>query len=415
MRGGGAALPPKAVTILKQLGLVRPDMSAQQLTKNLVGALLARGFGGGGGPLAQQLSAALAAFQRANGLPPSGQLDAKTAQLLQQSGALPRAAGGLGVKDGFEGARAPAKDAAQALGKEQSQGPQQLFAGAMKAAADGSPQSMQLLSGLLGLGGGGLAAGNQGGEGAAPTPGQAQVALADGAGQGIAAKAEGHNANARVDGSGLSRSLAGAPAQKGASEQTRGKPGAQDARRRGLEEDGDDAEDGLEDGEGKGSGQGGGEGGGAEDGASAQGARAGDQGGSERLSGNASSGDARDDDERGNASFDEGSGGAGHHRMPPIAVQWRRALDEVRRQGGTQNRATTYSWDVRFYRPAVYGAGQKAEEILHVVVQDATAFDRAWPRAVEALSTLARRYDGDDADLPLEEDVLRAIRKARVT
>lgn len=421
-QGNGAPLVPgQAAQILQQLGLVKPGMSALQITQNLLGALQAKGFGATGGAFAQQLSAALATFQRANGLPVTGQLDQATAALLQKQGLLAKnlgaSAGVLNVKDGFEGARLQSQSA-NAGGAKADATVQQLLSGVVKAAVEGSQKAMEFLSGLLGLGGGGVAAGGKGGEAgqAAAPQGGAVVAEAAAQAAGKSADGKGDNAQVRHDGSGLARDVAGHASKSGAKEKVRSKSGLKDATDRGLEDE-DDGEEGLEDGEGEGTSHGDGEGGGAEDGAHAKGTRDGDEDGSERWQGNAPSGDDdKDDERRGNATLGEHWDAArGHYAIPSVGEQWRRALDVVRRDGETSNRATTYTWDVRFYRPGVYGPGQKAEEILHLSVQEATAFDRAWAKSVEALTALARLHDGEGGDLPINEDLLRAIRKARVT
>src|SRR5690606_4915991 len=139
-----------------------------------------------------------------------------------------------------------------------------------------------------------------------------------------------------------------------------------------------------------------GEGGGAEDGAFTKGTKHGDEDGSERFQGNAPSGDSdKDDERRGHATLDDYWDAArGHYAIPSVAEQWRRALDQVRKDAESANRTTTYTWDVRFYRPGVYGPGQKGEEILHLVVQEATAFDRSWAKSVDALTALVELHDG---------------------
>lgn len=421
-KGNATQVPGQAAQVLQQLGLVKPGMSALQITQNLLGAMQARGFGGGlGGALAQQLSAALAAFQRANGLPVTGQLDRATAALLQKQGLLPKnvgvSGGVLDVKDGFEGKRAASEantstSAGAAKGETSAQ---QILANIAKAAVDGSQKAMELLSGLFGLGGGG-AAGGQGSEAASANAAQQPGAGLDKGAQAHAKATSGDaTAQGRHDGSGLARDVAGHASKTSSYEKVRSKAGLKEARSRGVDDE-DDGEEGLEDGEGEGASHGDGEGGGAEDGAFTTGTREGDEDGSERWQGNAPSGDSdKDDERRGHATLDEyWDGAAGHYAIPSVAAQWRRALDEVRRDSDATNRATTYTWDVHFYKPGVYGPGQKAEEILHLVVKEATAFDRAWAKSLEALTALCRIHDKRVDDLPLQEDMLRAIRRARV-
>ncbi len=425
-QGGNATfVPGQAAKVLQELGLVKPGMSALQVTQNLLGALRAGGFPTMGGALAQQLSAALSAFQRANGLPVTGQLDQATAALLQKHGLLPTnlgASGGvLNVKDGFEGKRAQTDGNAASAASKPDANLQQLLSNVVKAAVDGSQKAMEFLAGMFGLGGGGVAAGGQGGEaghGNAAAQGGAVVADASNSAARTvdgSASGKGSDGQGRHDGSGLARDVAGQQSKKSANEKVRSKAGLKDALARGVDDD-EDGEQGLEDGEGEGASQGDGEGGGAEDGAFTTGTRDGDEDGSERWQGNASSGDSdKDDERRGHATLDDYWDAArGHYAIPSVAEQWRRALDQVRKDSDATNRTTTYTWDVRFYKPGVYGAGQKGQEILHLVVQEATAFDRAWARSVDALSALVKVHDGDDVDTPVKEDMLRAIRRARV-
>jgi hypothetical protein len=423
--GNPNAVPGQAAQVLAQLGLVKPGMSAVQITKNLVSALAARGFGGGalGGLLGEKLSAALAQFQKANGLPVTGQLDGQTAKLLQQLGLLPRnvrnSAGVVNVKDGFEGAAkaqaqaksADAGGAGAAKGGEQPQNLQQLLSSLVKAASEGSQKAMEFLGGLLGLGGGQGGVAEGGAQPQAQPQGAAEAAVAAAGGK----AADGDAAQVRGDGTQLGKDTAGSASKTKGDEKTRGKKGLKDAKERGVEDEGDDEEGQGKDGD-QGSSKGDGSGGGAEDGAHDTGAEQGDEDGSEKWSGNASSGDDDRDKQRGHAQLpDDWQVKPGYYRIPPIAEQWRRALDLVRRDETASTRTTTYTWDFVVYRPDVYGPGQQAEELLHLVVKEATAFDRAWGRAVDALDTLVRELDGPDADAPIKEDLLRAIRRARVS
>jgi hypothetical protein len=98
--------------------------------------------------------------------------------------------------------------------------------------------------------------------------------------------------------------------------------------------------------------------------------------------------------------------------VPPVSEQAWAALASIRRDEHEENRATTYSWDATFYRPAVYGPGQKAQDVLHLVVKKATAFDAVWQKSVEALTALVHRFE-KDAAAPTIDDVVAALRQAR--
>jgi hypothetical protein len=141
----------------------------------------------------------------------------------------------------------------------------------------------------------------------------------------------------------------------------------------------------------------------------------GDPDGSERERGNASSG--TDDDGnpvRGNAQLSDDSqgGGAGHHRVPPLSEQAHAALSLIKQDQREDNRATTYSWDVTFYRPGIYGPGQKAQELVHLVVDKAAPFDPVWQKAQINIASLVKRGDAG-AEPPSLDDLMAALRLAR--
>ncbi len=174
-------------------------------------------------------------------------------------------------------------------------------------------------------------------------------------------------------------------------------------------------------GEGQGvRGQGGAQGGGAPDVAGVEAAAPSVDGppGFETVQGNAKAGD--DDflnDERGNANVkrqgDEGEGeGEGYWSVPPLSEQVRDALDSITRDDDTAG-AATYSWDVTFHRPGVYGPGQPAPEIWRLVVERATAFDSVWREACDAI-TIKELYFEPDAEPPTMDDFVLALRRARV-
>ncbi|HEY1099465.1 MAG TPA: peptidoglycan-binding protein, partial [Myxococcota bacterium] len=140
----------------------------------------------------------------------------------------------------------------------------------------------------------------------------------------------------------------------------------------------------------------------------------GERDGDEKHSGNASSGDENHGDpKRGHASIDDGSDdGAGHYRVPTLSEQAFSALEKIKKDDTANNRATTYSWDVTFFKPGVYGAGQKAQELVHLVVQSSTAFDPVWQRAQANLQVMVRRLERDGA-VPSHDDIIGALRQAR--
>ncbi len=88
------------------------------------------------------------------------------------------------------------------------------------------------------------------------------------------------------------------------------------------------------------------------------------------------------------------------------------ALQKIQRDPSAQNKATTYSWDVVFYKPGIYGAGQKAQDLVHLVVQSATAFDPVWQKAQANLQALVRKLE-KDGPVPTVDDIVGALRQAR--
>jgi len=135
----------------------------------------------------------------------------------------------------------------------------------------------------------------------------------------------------------------------------------------------------------------------------------------ERDVGNATSGTEHARDlERGHATLDDGSEAeAGYYEIPPLSQQLREALSSIEREAGRDHKTTTYRWELTLYRPAIYGAGQKAQELLHLVVDEATAYDEVWQRARDEVNKHLRRLEPDAAPLELE-DFVRALQRARV-
>ena len=87
-------------------------------------------------------------------------------------------------------------------------------------------------------------------------------------------------------------------------------------------------------------------------------------------------------------------------------------MEKIKRDDTASNRATTYSWDVMFFKPGVYSAGQKAQDLVHLVVSSSTAFDPVWQRAQANLQVMVRRLE-KDAPVPTLDDIVGALRQAR--
>ncbi|MFH1809077.1 MAG: hypothetical protein ABIJ09_10055 [Pseudomonadota bacterium] len=135
----------------------------------------------------------------------------------------------------------------------------------------------------------------------------------------------------------------------------------------------------------------------------------------ERDTGNSKSGDERfGDEERGHASGDDGTEeGPGYYRIADLSEQIDEALYTIVREPGQANQATSYCWDVTLFRPGVYGPGQPAPVIFHLVVDTADAFDPVWQRARAELARHLERLQPDH-EPPSEEDFMNALRRARV-
>jgi peptidoglycan hydrolase-like protein with peptidoglycan-binding domain len=140
----------------------------------------------------------------------------------------------------------------------------------------------------------------------------------------------------------------------------------------------------------------------------------GDPGGVQEHDTNAPAGDEDfADARRGHANVDdESEDDEGHWEVPPLSAQLRAALEELVRdddEGG----AATYSWDVTFYKPGVFGRRQPAEALWHLVVDRASAFDDVWREAHGFIT--ARMSEAEPTAFPLVfEDFVLALRRARV-
>jgi hypothetical protein len=327
----------------------------------LLASLFAAGFTGAG------TEAALTAFQNAQKLPPTGQLDPRTVDALVTAGHLPAAAA-----DAHHDA-APANATSMPPSTATSTG-----AAADKARVDHHRAQ------------------------AAPTktadPHAGDVVL-----RAQASSPEEARERARIE-----SLLAQAAAQERGVQQSKGDPiavvghGQQAGAAAGL------------------SGRGGTKGGANEDGD--EGAVSADDGsrGDESSNANATSGDDdHDDGDRGDAVDalgdpidDDGVLPDGHYRVPRLGEQVRAALDVVFRidDGSVP---VHYMWDVSLFRPGVYVDGQAAELIWHLVVDRAHAFDPVWQRAVDAIGARLLYLD-PDAEPPRHDELLAALRRARV-
>ena len=426
--GAGAAggVPPTLERGLNEAGLTAGGRSAGDAAQTLLSNLGRAGFSAPPkGDVTTQLTAALKAFQAQKGLAQSGQLDQATQGALKNAGVFenPQAQQKAGERDGFERGASLLKQGEKQRADVVSQ----------------STPDTNFLDALL----------NQLGPGG-PNEG---MSSADVKGAAQANEAQAHNiekkdkvaeakkaegAQKKGTTTDSQRELEAATSQqldKGNAAGVKVARGLQtdktktdeqkrkdalagkDPTEMGIldEEADEDALEGAGDDGNKKRGRGGDEesGGDAEDGEHASGSDAGDEG-TERERGNASSGDEKHaDKQRGHASGDDGSAdGAGHYRVASVGEQAFAALTKIVRDVSVENRATTYSWDVTFLRPGVYGAGQKAQELVHLVVDKATAFDPVWQKAQANLAALVKRTD-PDARVPALDDIIQAIRQAR--
>ena len=93
-----------------------------------------------------------------------------------------------------------------------------------------------------------------------------------------------------------------------------------------------------------------------------------------------------------------------------LIQQIRSALDAIVRDEGSASTATTYSWDVTFWKP---NAAMLGQPILHLVVDRAGPFDPVWIKAREAIAHKQLEYEPGRA-LITQQDVVSALQRARV-
>lgn len=363
---------------LKERGLTSGQKSAQQASTTLTAGLSARGFVGTGPDIFSQLGSALKALQASQGLEITGALDAKTMEALKKMGLVESSIGVAPAshsKDAFEVLQQKgAQTTTNAPSAQPLENAMDTLLGAMKT----------VLEGMLGEG-----ALNAAGPDADSAAAQAQLHA-----QGQAADSS-DSSHARRDGFG-DQDPNGKGSDGGDDSGLKG-TAKKKGDKSGRVGDGDEEEGSAAEGE-------------DEDGASADG----DEDGTENAAGNASSGDDDlSDDDRGHASDGDVEADRGHYKILPLEDQIREALSTLTRTEATSNRGTTYTLDVVLRKPGVYGPGQSAQELLHLVVSDAGAFDDAWNQARESLRRLCNVIE-PKAQLPTEEDWKAALRRARV-
>ncbi|MCC7111580.1 MAG: peptidoglycan-binding protein [Deltaproteobacteria bacterium] len=427
--GVAGAMPTPLEKGLGEAGLLKGGASPQDAASGLLGRLAKGGFQAPPGQsLPAALTAALKQFQAKQGLAASGKLDAATQSALQKAGMLSQAEA------------APAKQAKADKDGFEKQGPSLLKQGEQRRADQvnqASPDTnfLDALINQLGAGGPnegtsatdikGASAGHDSknvetqqkvqeakkGDGvqkkgtAAANEKEAPLATPQqmdrGNAQGVKVARGLRAENTKTDEKKRKDALDGKdPTELGILDE--------EADEEALEGAGDDGK--------KRRGQGGDQesGGKDEDGTDSGGSGVGAEAeASERDRGNATSGDERFHEERGHASLDDGSEAeAGYYRVPSVSEQCVQALERIRKDAAVENRATTYSWEVTFYRPGTYGPGQKAQELVHLVVDKATAFDAVWTKAHANLVALVKRAD-PEGEAPSLDDIVGAIRQAR--
>jgi len=143
------------------------------------------------------------------------------------------------------------------------------------------------------------------------------------------------------------------------------------------------------------------------------GAASDDEDGTENLETNAHAGDEDESDEdRGWANMKAEGDGEGYWQTKTLSTQIVTALDDITRDDDGTGPAT-YRWDVTFYRPGVYGAGQPATPLWHIGIEQVTAFDAVWDNARRVLTKRLAQLEPDERPLTAE-DFEMALRRARV-
>jgi hypothetical protein len=419
-------LPKEVEKSLSSTGIQQPGQSPKEAAQGLLSSLQDAGFGAAlKGELSSALAGAVRSFQAAEGLPKTGKLDPPTADALKNAGLVAGAEPmqappekGLSGRDGFE--KAPSLAAAdkprvvdmkmstpdtnfldallQKLGGDQgvTSDKQGTVGGTAQTATQQSEQTSAADAKKA----------VEGGEQKKGTS-EAQKDVRDTKNQ---APEQANGAKVQV--------ARGLRAQETKTDERRRRDtidGKDPAQASLLEEEADEAAVEGDGGGGQKRGRGGDNDGGHDETGTAEGGTGKDEGdGNERHAGNASSGNADPwDPRRGHALLDDDPQALpGHYRVPTLAEQAQSALAEISMDASASNKATTYSWDVTFYKPGIYSPGQKPTELVHLVVNAATAFDAVWQEAQQKLSILVRRLERDGA-VPSHDDIIQALRQAR--
>jgi hypothetical protein len=422
-----AGVPAGIQQAVTSTGIAQPGQPPADAAKQLLGNLNSQGFQApatAGKDFGNQLGGALRSFQGAQGLQQTGKLDNPTADALKNlglAGAPTEQAGAeKATKDNFE-------RGGLGLLKQGERG-------RADAAKNSTPDTNFLDALINKLGGDKGVTSDKAGQvgGAAETATQMsksesasdvkKATETDKSGQSDAKKASREDAaQSNLDKIVKDSKLQvarGLKADQTKTDEQRRKAAltGKDPTERGIldEEADEDATEG-DGGEGQKRGKGGDQSGGGHDAAGTD--TAGDSGerdGNEKTRGNAHSGDDNyGDQKRGHASLDDGSDAdAGHYRVPSLSEQAFASLDKIKRDQTASNKATTYTWDVMFFKPGIYSPGQKAQDLVHLVVKEATAFDAVWQRAQANLQVMVRRVERD-APVPTLDDIVGALRQAR--
>ncbi|MCP4499957.1 MAG: hypothetical protein GY822_08360 [Deltaproteobacteria bacterium] len=440
--GGGKGPSPAEASLIKA-GLAKTPQEARSLMRTFV----QRMGGAKGTTLEEKFNNALKGFQEKSGLPTSGKLDGQTSAALKKDGLLgskkaaPTEPKTTAKPDSTSSLKAPAKgkwggfagkpilgDAPKASGPAEKRGLLEVNETAQKAelSRPKTDEQLQKLSASLGsfgfFGGGKGAAQFRGAlkkfqaEHDLPQNGKLDSETLSalhqegvlGEGKESSGSTRGNQQGA-TDSRGMtsSRQTAESPTYeniyaKGDPSQQAAKENAEAEGKRALKKDkkkrknahgGDGEGDGF-DSEGEGA---------PEDA---------DLPGEESDSANAASGDENyEDRRRGHAQDGDVEADRGYYEVPSLAEQMEDALARIQPNDDDRG-ALTYSWDVTFFVPGVYGAGQQAEPLWHIVVDKSGPFDPVWHKA---RATLNERLQGRDPTCPAlsDERFTRALRKAR--
>jgi hypothetical protein len=131
--------------------------------------------------------------------------------------------------------------------------------------------------------------------------------------------------------------------------------------------------------------------------------------------GNQATGDEDEEDERrGAALVDDGSGvDEGAYEVPSVAEQLREALAGLVMEVDTDpNRPTTYRGEFVFYKPGVYQSRTQAPQLLNMKVDKATAYDDVWTQVVGQINARLRVFEPGAAAINTDH-IVTALQLAR--